>query len=333
MTKPPSPPSAAAPFALLREMAETPQLIRNFAPASTQAWRDEWMARGKLLVTGEGSSRIFPAKNLIARCRHLGITLDVTTDGARAAAEYVQADRMIIALSNSGRTRETVALAQQLPSYAISAHDNTPLTTAAEGSIILTCGPEKAVAASKSVIEQALLLQSLAEDFTAEQLARAADLAGKILTADLPDGTAEALAAAPTAYIAGRNDGVAEEIALKASEITRVKSLYLEGTYILHGIEEVMTPQDCIILIAPFAAEMDRYQSVLRDGVGASVIAISPDETPFPTIRIPQMDGFDSYFQLMAAWRLLTAAGQIRGIDIDKTLRARKVGNAVTEAG
>jgi hypothetical protein len=31
----------------------------------------------------------------------------------------------------------------------------------------------------------------------------------------------------------------------------------------------------------------------------------------------------------MAGWRLLAAAGQWRGVDIDKTVRARKVGNAV----
>jgi glucosamine--fructose-6-phosphate aminotransferase (isomerizing) len=98
---------------------------------------------------------------------------------------------------------------------------------------------------------------------------------------------------------------------------------------VLHGIEEVMHADDCVILVQPFAAEIDRYQKVLAAGVGLRVVAIAQEETPFPTFRLPACLGFDRYLQLMAGWRLLTAAGQLRGIDIDRTARARKVGNAV----
>ena len=45
---------------------------------------------------------------------------------------------------------------------------------------------------------------------------------------------------AATIYFAGYNDGVAEELTLKTNEITRKKSDYLEGSYAVHGIEEVM---------------------------------------------------------------------------------------------
>ncbi len=332
MTVHPCPPAPDAPFALLREMAAVPDLIRGFDTTRTAPWRQLWQTSRQLLISGEGSSRIFPAKNLIARTRQLGLPLSVTTAGAREAAEYPAADDLTIVLSNSGQTREAVALADTHPVQSITAHADTPLTRAAQDSLILRCGPETAVAASKSVIEQALLLHSLAEDLHPPRLAEAADLAQAILIMPLPPGSAEALAAANTAYVAGRNDGVAEEIALKCCEITRIKSLYLEGTYVLHGIEEVMAADDCVILIEPFAAEIDRYQSVLQDGVGLKVIAIASFATPFPTLQIPRCAGFDGYLQLMAAWRLLTAAGQLRGIDIDKTLRARKVGNAV-EAG
>ena len=43
---------------------------------------------GKLFLTGEGSSRIFPAKNLIYERLRLGVPLAVFTDGARQAHEY-----------------------------------------------------------------------------------------------------------------------------------------------------------------------------------------------------------------------------------------------------
>ena len=58
----------------------------------------------------------------------------------------------------------------------------------------------------------------------------------------------DAIARAGTIYFAGRNDGVAEELTLKTNEITRKKSDYLEGTYAVHGIEEVMNPDDVVIL-------------------------------------------------------------------------------------
>ena len=65
------------------------------------------------------------------------------------------------------------------------------------------------------------------------------------------------LADAPMIYFAGRNNGVAEELTLKTNEITRKKSDYLEGTYLLHGIEEVMYEGEACILIDPFPSECE----------------------------------------------------------------------------
>lgn len=327
-------PGPDAPFALLREMAEVPALIRQFNPEAFDTWRQVLAHKKAAFITGEGSSRIFPAKNLITRARQLDLPVHLATEGARQAAQYAYNHHMVIGLSNSGRTRETVHLFQDLQhqgidTHAITATRDSPLTAAATHAHVLTCGAEQAVAASKSVIEQALCLHALLDDPVFKNLGTAADTAAQILATPVDDAISTALASANTVYVAGPNTGVAEEIALKSCEIGRQKSFYLEGTYVLHGIEEVMQPEDCVILIAPYPAEMERYANVLTKGIGLRVIAISAEETPFPTIRIPSLDGFDHYLQLLAGWTLLTAAGQRRGIDIDKTIRARKVGNAV----
>jgi glucosamine--fructose-6-phosphate aminotransferase (isomerizing) len=182
------------------------------------------------------------------------------------------------------------------------------------------------------VIEQALIVQSLLGAPACDGQHDAAMQAQDVLGMHIPDGMAEALANAQTIYVAGRNDGAAEEIALKSCEITRQKSFYLEGTYVLHGIEEVMTAQEVVLLVEPYGAEIDRYQKVLRDGVGMQVLAIASFDTPFPTLRVPVSANFSGYLQLMAGWRLLAAAGILRGVDLDKTVRARKVGNAVDAA-
>jgi glucosamine--fructose-6-phosphate aminotransferase (isomerizing) len=315
-------------------MAQTVDVLRGFDPGRMTGWRRDLLQKEALFVTGEGSSRIFPAKNLIDRARRLSFPKPVTTEGAHQAAEYAHDKAMIVGLSNSGRTRETVSFfermnALKIPTHAITAAAGSPLTAVAQKSETLLCGAEKAVAASKSVVEQALLLQALLAGPEWAGSHKAADAAAHIFETGLPADVVQKLAEAQTVYVAGRNTGVAEEIALKSCEITRLKSFYLEGTYVLHGIEEVMQPQDCVVLVEPFKAEMARYQTVLEKGVGLSVIAIAAQETPFPTLRIPACDGFDNYLQLMAGWRLLAAAGQWRGVDIDKTVRARKVGNAV----
>ena len=68
----------------------------------------------------------------------------------------------------------------------------------------------------------------------------AAAAAREVLEAELDPALVEKIARAPVIYFAGRNNGVAEELTLKTNEITHKKSDFLEGTYAVHGIEEIM---------------------------------------------------------------------------------------------
>lgn len=323
-----------SPYALIDEMLETPGILRRFDPAQTQGWSAMAAGKKRLLLTGEGSSRIFPAKNLIDLARRQNCAWHIFTEGARQAAEYDLGDCLVIGSSNSGRTRELIALFEKLkqqgiPRCGITATDGSPLTALADDSRILSCGAEKAVAATKSVVEQALMLQSLLGGEEWSQQARAADACAEALTAPLPADMIDAAAAAPLIYFAGRNNGVAEELVLKTNEITRKKSIFLEGTYALHGIEEVMQRDEILVLVDPFAAEIDKYRQILAEKTGVRIIAIASFDTPFPTIKIPAIEGFNAYLQLMAGWNLLVATGLACGINLDKPLLARKVGNGV----
>jgi glucosamine--fructose-6-phosphate aminotransferase (isomerizing) len=49
-------------FALVREMMETPDIIRAFDPGVASGFVESVKSRMGLFLTGEGSSRIFPAK-------------------------------------------------------------------------------------------------------------------------------------------------------------------------------------------------------------------------------------------------------------------------------
>ncbi|MCX6137415.1 MAG: hypothetical protein NTV54_07985, partial [Ignavibacteriales bacterium] len=208
----------------------------------------------------------------------------------------------------------------------------TPLEEVCEDTFVLDCGKEDAVAATKSVIEQGLfyhklLLELEGATITADQLNELADKAQQVLEQTIPAEIVKALTQSPVLYFAGRNNGAAEEATLKTNEITRKKSAYLEGTYAVHGIEEVMDPKEVVIVVDPFKEEDQKFKEVLVDGVGMTVVAISARETMFPTVRIPSMADFDGYLQLLACWNLLVEIGIAIGINLDKPVRARKIGN------
>jgi glucosamine--fructose-6-phosphate aminotransferase (isomerizing) len=326
-------------FALVREMLQTPDIVRHFDFGPPCQLAEVVQKRGKLFLTGEGSSRIFPAKNLIYQKMRLGAPLVAATDGARQALEYQLGDYVVLGASNSGQTKEVVALFNRLQEqghqerFGLTANGNAKLGTITNRCFVLACGKEDAVAATKSVAEQGLFYRSLLaayEDGGSPLLANqeaAADAARTVLEMEIDAELVAAIAQAPVIYFAGRNNGVAEELRLKTNEITRKKSDYLEGTYAVHGIEEVMDRREVVIVVDPFEAETEKLKQVLVDGVGMKVIALSSQPTPFPTVRIPTVEGYDTLLQLLAGWNLLVSVGLALDINLDKPQRARKVGN------
>ena len=327
-------------FALVREMLETPAIVGRFDFGQTKNIAQQIKKTGKLFLSGEGSSRIFPAKNFIDRVRQSGFDLTVATEGSRQAMEYDLSKWAVFASSNSGQTAETIDLLSKLrreghpQCLAATANSLGKIIEFAHESVVLTCGKEEAVAATKSVVEQALVYQSLLCNMincTCPQSAKQAVIFGEqILKVEYEPAMIAALAQAGTIYFAGRNNGVAEELTLKTNEITRQKSDFLEGTYLLHGAEEIMQPNDVVVLIDPFEAEWQRIKERYVDAINLTLFAIAPKETPFQTIVIPALAGYDAYLQLFAGWNLLVQTGVARSINLDKPQRARKIGNEYT---
>ena len=324
-------------FALVQEMMDTVQVIRKFDPSQTRQVAKSIGSVGRLLLTGEGSSRIFPAKNAIRKAMAWGLDLNIMTDGSRQSAQYDLSKFAVFCASNSGRTKEVVLLSRRLKkeghrhSYGLNANKNTLLEEACNQTFVLQCGEEKAVAATKSVVEQALFYESILWHLGSKDMSpvcsKLADAVQVALTLPIDGKIIQAAAKAPTIYFAGFNDGVAEELTLKTNEITRKKSDFLEGTYAVHGIEEVMEKEDVVFVMDPIEEEMEKFDEVLVKGVGLKVIAIANGETPFTTIRVPDAGEMNPYIFLSVGWNLLVEIGLALGIDLDKPERARKVGN------
>jgi glutamine---fructose-6-phosphate transaminase (isomerizing) len=323
-------------FLLVQEMMDTVGVVKQFNPAQTKQVAQKIKSIGKLFLTGEGSSRIFPAKNAIRKSLRWGIDLRIATDGSRQSAQYDLSKFAVFCASNSGRTKEVITLAKKLGEtgndncFGLSANKETLLEQTCKETFVLTCGWEQAVAATKSVIEQALFYESILWHINGKNSFNTTNLAGKIeqaLTLSIDPAIVQAAVKAPTIYFTGYNDGVAEELTLKTNEITRKKSDYLEGTYAVHGIEEVMNPNDIVFAVDPIDEEIEKFQEVLVKGVGLKVVAIANRDTPLPTVRVPDAGELTPYIYLCAGWNLLVEIGLSIGINLDKPERARKVGN------
>lgn len=324
--------------ALVQEMLETPEVMRRFNWGQAREAVGAIKQTKKLFLAGEGSSRIFPAKNLRTLAMKQGMDITIGTEGSRQAQECDLSQFVVFGASNSGQTKEVIALFQQLKQqghrnlFGVTANEGTKLADAADHCYVLSCGKENAVAATKSVVEQALFYQALLGNVAGNisgtnSLAAVADKAKQVLETELDPKIVNRIARASMVYFAGRNDGVAEELALKTNEITRKKSDFLEGTYAVHGIEEVMDSDAVVIVVDPFEEEEHKFKEVLVDGVGLEVVAIASRQTSFPTTLIPSIAGYDPYLQLLAGWNMLVHVGVANQINLDKPTRARKIGN------
>ncbi len=323
-------------YALVREMMETPGIIRFFDHGESAKFVDAVRSSKGLFLTGEGSSRIFPAKRAICSSLKNDFPLPLLTEGCTQAEEYDLKDYAVFAASNSGQTKEVIRLTDSLVKkkhkavFGLTANQKTKLEEIASGTHVLKCGKEDAVAATKSVIEQGLFYDSLLRNMSGEKMGELNDLAVKTelaLTATIAPFITDIIQKASIIYFAGRNNGVAEELALKTNEITRKKSAFLEGTFAVHGIEEVMDKSEVLIWIEPFPAEQEKFNECLVEGVGMNIIAVSSKKTMFPTIIIPDGGEYAEYVQLAAGWNILVETGIALGINLDKPTRARKVGN------
>jgi glucosamine--fructose-6-phosphate aminotransferase (isomerizing) len=324
-------------YMLVREMIDVISIVKGFNPDQTKEVAKKVKSVGKLLLTGEGSSRIFPAKNVIRKNLRWSLGLQIITEGSCQSAQYDLSKFACFLASNSGRTKEVVQLAKKLAEqgnknrFGLTANKKTLLEEACSEMFVLTCGQEQAVAATKSVVEQALFYESILWHIagTIKKLVcgELSEKLAEVLTMPIDKEIVKAAVNATTIYFAGYNDGVAEELTLKTNEITRKKSDYLEGTYAVHGIEEVMDANDIVFIVDPIEDETAKFEEVLVKGVGLKVVAVADRDTPFETIRVPKAGELAPYVYLCAGWNVLVEIGLALGINLDKPQHARKIGN------
>ncbi|MBO7593709.1 MAG: hypothetical protein J6T12_01975, partial [Salinivirgaceae bacterium] len=225
-------------YALVQEMMGTVETVRKFDPSVTRGIADVLRQSQRLYLAGEGSSRIFPAKNAMRKAKRWGLDVNIQTDGSRQSYEYDLSKFTVCCASNSGRTKEVILLAKKLfesgkkDIFGLTACPDTMIAKNCAKTHILNCGWEQAVAATKSVVEQALYYESILWNYQgvdrSSELKQLPELLESALTMPIPQNIVGYVKNAETIYFSGYNDGVAEELTLKTNEITRRKSDYLE---------------------------------------------------------------------------------------------------------
>lgn len=324
-------------FHLVNEMFASVDLIRNFDFTWVDRLWEVANSSTRWHLTGEGSSRIFPGKNALHHRNLLGRGPEISVQDATLLKDYNLNESVVMGASNSGRTKELVSLFQKLKSenhqklLAISANRNSPLEALATQILYLDNCPEKAVAATYSVMAQALVYDSLLMRSINQtiDLERLADQVNTALNLAISNEVVETLTKAHTVYVIGNDTGVAEELALKSVETIRKPSFYLQGTFLLHGIEEIISKDDVLLILDDLKEEVDKIAEVYAQKIGAKVVLVGRTHPQCLSVALPQVERplFEGYVKLALGWNLLASAGVALNIDLDSPQRARKIGN------
>jgi glutamine---fructose-6-phosphate transaminase (isomerizing) len=195
-----------------------------------------------------------------------------------------------IAISQSGASPDVVAVLaeahrQGCPTLAITNDVSSPLAAAAEWTLPLHAGEERAVAATKTYLNSigavALLSAALGGDGL-DELARMPDVVGAQIERSLEDAPAvDAYRDVDGGVVVARgvNYGTAFEVALKIRELSGAAFEPFSAADLLHGPIAALGPSRPLLLIAPTGRTFDSLRMALprlRER-GAPIVAITDD--------------------------------------------------------
>lgn len=329
-----------------QEMLETKKVCLNFNLDVTKEIAEQ-VGKSRIIFTGMGSSLIFPGKQAKNRALKLRIINKVEAYFASDLFQYDDfSDTYIFLCSNSGKTKEIILLLDYAQKHgakciAVTAVADSILAQRADAKIILNCGFEQGVAATKSVVEQGLVYDSLIfhlaknqgkeVDFNAlrDDLNKTAENIENNINAKVSADLLPSLVKEDHYFVVGLDNGVAEEITLKTYEIARKMALFFADTHIVHGPEESID-SGCALIFEPkvFESYLSDFQK-FSDKTHCYLIGIDSNSL-IPGLEIEINETFRNYCLLAGGWAVLRNVAIELGIDIDHPVKASKVGNPFT---
>lgn len=257
-------------------------------------------------------------------------------------------DSAVVALSQSGKTPDVVeytrrARAHGAPTFAVTNDERSELAEAAETTLPLRAGEERAVAASKTYVNQVAALGLLAacaarrcDEFVTHLKAVA-----RAMREALPSLEAEATRAAGAfayvgrMYVIGRGVelATAREIALKLTETCRVAAEPLTATDFVHGPIAAVDSLFPVWTIATHDASLPAVREaaarVREAGAALLVSGDAADEIDDAAFRLPVPSAphplLSPLLSVVAGQLFAAALARARGLDSDRPERLSKV--------
>ena len=250
-----------------------------------------------------------------------------------------------VAISQSGQSPDIVEMQRAARSggalaIALVNDVDSPLAQETEALLPLCAGPERSVAATKSMIAGLAACASLVAAWREDRpLADAIGRLPEILRAQAappPAAMLERLASARSAFVLGRGAtlAIAAEAALKLKETCAFHAEAYSAAEVLHGPAELVGPGFPVIAFLPSDVAREAMLATLARlaEMGATVIAIEADGTDHAhRLAVAKVEAtlLEPIVMIHRFYRLAEALARRLGRDPDRPRNLRKVTETV----
>lgn len=326
---------------MLNEIGEAPDIvarvIANLAAIQAVAARIRALDPPFVSLAARGSSSHAGTYLRALIGRDLGLTAAAAMPSL--ASVYHRPQRLkaalFIAISQSGRSPDLIATADQARAagaltLAIVNDIASPLATACELVLDIQAGPERSVAATKTVIATIATGLALVRAWAGLPL-NLAPLPARLAAAPDWPAFADTLVTTNNIFIIGRGPalGIAKEAALKLAETCGIAGIAHSAAELAHGPMALAGPAFPILAFLQDDAARPHSEAILATLIarGTPVFAAGtsiPGAITLPTLPATDPDA-DLLPMLLSAYRAIEAAARARGLDPDRPRALRKV--------
>jgi glutamine---fructose-6-phosphate transaminase (isomerizing) len=338
----------------LAEIRQQPEALRRLVDARAQVEAvAEALAEHRVRevrLVGHGSSDAAASYGVYAFGLLPGWTAfrDSISLSTYYRAEVDFSRSLVIALSQSGRTPDVVGYARHARergalTVAVTNEPESELAETAEWTLPLHAGEERAVAASKTLLNTFALLGLLAGVAAGrgEEVADAMQACASLIEEALPGlenavaGIATTFAYVGRMYVIGRGIefGTAREVALKLTETCRIAAEPVTSTDLAHGpiaaldamfpVWTIASRDECLpALIAAAALARRAGATLVATGSAAAEVPDAAARLPVPQAPLPVLSPLLSVVpgQLFAA-----ALSRAKGLNADRPTGLTKI--------
>jgi len=308
--------------------------------------RNEKTRDSKIFVTGEGSSAAIPgeiAKHMAESFGPKNFTVEAERCGELLNGREILSKDAFIIMSNSGETDTAVRLAEKAKAIGarvivITQNENSPLAKICEKDdvVVLECGKEEAIGATKSVVEQTMIIENIMGKLAGKKRHAEIDyetLATEFVSnlgAPIDPNIIQNISRARELVVVGAR-GEQMETALKIAETIGIKVRIIERADILHGHEETLTAGDVVLVLNPYPSKVAKIEEKIASRVPVYYIGSADLGNRFAdrTIKVGRVnDDIQPLVDLAAIQNLLVRLAIYRGSNCEPNY-ARKVGDEV----